>query len=297
MRVSVCDKWRNVPRRRPGGRRNNLKLVLSQEGRAKNPAFLIFQHRSERQRTVNLKPMKISVVVSAFNEEKLLGATLKSITEAAGAFTQQGWAWEIIVCDNNSTDATAATARATGAIVVFEPVNQIARARNTGAAAATGNWLVFVDADSRPTAALFGEVSEQIISGRCLAGGCTVQMDERNFIGDLGTGLWNVFSRIRKWAAGSFIFCEASAFRKVGGFDQALFASEELDLSKRLKKMAAAEGKKMVILHRNPLLTSARKMRLYSRGDLARFLTKAILRPRATITSREACSPWYDGRR
>jgi len=109
--------------------------------------------------------------------------------------------------------------------------------------------------------------------------------------------LWNLVSRITKWAAGAFIFCEAEAFRKVGGFSNELFASEELDLSKRLKKLARASGKKMVILHRHPLLTSARKMRLYSRFELARFLKNAILRPRQTITSRDACSPWYDGRR
>ena len=53
-------------------------------------------------------------------------------------------------------------AAATGATVVFEPVNQIARARNTGAAAATGDWLIFVDADSRPSAELFADVQEAI---------------------------------------------------------------------------------------------------------------------------------------
>ncbi len=241
--------------------------------------------------------MKISVVVPAFNEQKLIGATLHSLGEANGVFTKRGWDTEVIVCDNNSTDATPEVARAAGAVVVFEPVNQIARARNTGAAAATGDWLLFVDADSRPSPALFEEVAEQITSGNCLAGGCTVRMDERHFIADCGTGLWNAISRVFRWAAGSFIFCEAGAFRKVGGFSPELFASEEIDLSKRLKILARSSGKEIVILHRNPILTSARKMRLYSRVDLARFLTKAIFRPRATVTSREACAPWYDGRR
>ena len=52
---------------------------------------------------------------------------------AANAFTQRGWDFELIVCDNNSTDRTAEIARAAGATVEFEPVNQIARARNSGA--------------------------------------------------------------------------------------------------------------------------------------------------------------------
>jgi GT2 family glycosyltransferase len=154
-----------------------------------------------------------------------------------------------------------------------------------------------VDADSHPTAELFAETAAQIESGRCLAGGCTVRMDERHFAADVGTGLWNLLSRLTKWAAGSFIFCEAEAFRKVGGFNADLFASEEIDLSRRLKALARRSGRKMVILHRHPLATSARKMRLYSRGELARFLKNAILRPRETVTRREACGPWYDGRR
>lgn len=241
--------------------------------------------------------MKISVVIPAFNEEKLLAATVRSIQEAGTAFTERGWPMEIVVCDNNSTDATAALARATGALVVFEPINQIGRARNTGAAAAGGEWLVFVDADSHPSRELFAEVAAEIQSGRCLAGGCTVRMDARSFIGDMATGMWNRISRIMKWTAGSFIFCEKAAFEKIDGFSQDLFASEEIDLSKRLKKLAREQKKKIVILHRHPLQTSARKLSLYTRLEYLRFFRNAIFHPRQTITSRDACKPWYDGRR
>ena len=246
---------------------------------------------------MNRVKVKISVVIPAFNEEKLLGATLRSLQAAGAAFGDRGWDMEIVVCDNISTDGTAGLARAAGARVVFEPVNQISRARNTGAAAAGGQWLVFVDADSRPTRELFAEVAGAIQAGRCLAGGCTMRMDERHFLGDCGTGLWNLVSRILKWTAGSFIFCEAAAFRKIGGFSLELFASEEIDLSRRLKKLARQEGKKVVILHRHPLLTSARKLTLYTGREYLRFITRAILHPRKTTQSREACQPWYDGRR
>src|SRR5205823_2793019 len=94
--------------------------------------------------------MKISIIVPAFNEEKLIGETLRRISSATAAFSERGWASEVIVCDNNCSDRTAELARAGGARVVFEPINQIARARNTGAAAATGDWLLFIDADSHP---------------------------------------------------------------------------------------------------------------------------------------------------
>ncbi len=241
--------------------------------------------------------MQISVIVPAFNEEKLLGASLAGIQAAAAAFTRLGWEFELVVCDNNSTDRTADIARAAGAKVVFEPVNQIARARNAGAAAATGDWLIFVDADSHPSAELFADVAEQISSGKCLAGGATVRFDEQKFSLGIVTGLWNWTSRLMKWMAGAFIFVEAAAFRQMGGFSNELFASEEIDLSQRLKKLARGTGRGLVILHRHPIKTSARKVRLYTLREMAGMVARAVFSPRRTLTSREATYYWYDGRR
>ena len=241
--------------------------------------------------------MKISVIVPAFNEEKLIAETLRRIQAARGAFAPSGWESEIVVCDNNSTDRTAALARAEGAVVVFEPVNQIARARNTGATVATGDWFVFVDADSHPSSELFADLAAEIQRGRCLGGGSTVQLDERHWRWNLIVGGWNFLSRVNRWAAGSFVFCEAAAFRQLGGFSQELFASEEIEFSQRLKKLARQRGKKMVILHRHPLLTSARKAHLYSSWEHLRFLGKTVLSAGGTLRARDACTVWYDGRR
>ena len=87
----------------------------------------------------HLAQLKISIIIPAFNEERLLGETLDHVKTARAAFIALGWESELIVCDNNSTDRTADIARAAGAAVVFEPVNQIARARNRGAEAATND--------------------------------------------------------------------------------------------------------------------------------------------------------------
>ena len=240
--------------------------------------------------------MKISVVIPAFNEERLLGATLAHIKSAMTAFTRHGWETELIVCDNNSTDRTAEIARAAGATVVFEPINQIARARNSGAAAATGDWLIFVDADSQPSAELFADVAEEIQSGHCLAGGSTVRMDEHFMLAGFFTWTWNWSSRLGRLLAGSFIFVETAVFRKIGGFSNELFAAEELDLSKRLKKVARETGREVVILHSHPLVTSARKMRLYTALDHLKLVTHVLFNRRA-LNRRESCTLWYDGRR
>ncbi len=240
--------------------------------------------------------MKISVVVPAFNEERLLDESLAQIKSAARVFARRGWETELIVCDNNSTDRTADIARGAGALVVFEPVNQIGRARNRGAAAATGEWLIFVDADSRPSAELFEEVAGQIVSGNCLAGGATVRLDDCHWLAKGVNAFWNLLSRSLRLLAGSFIFCETATFRNLGGFSEELFAGEELELSQRLKKLAGENGKRIVILYRHPLATSARKIYLYSFWEHFRLMTRAAFN-RRILTSREACHLWYDGRR
>jgi glycosyltransferase involved in cell wall biosynthesis len=240
--------------------------------------------------------VKISVVVPAFNEEALLPGSLRSIRAAMAAFGERGWAAELVVCDNNSTDRTAEIAGAAGAIVVFEEVNQIARARNAGAGAASGEWLLFVDADSWPSKELFAEVAREIAEG-CLAGGATVAYDEAPLSVRLAIGAWNRLSRLNRWAAGSFIFCEAAAFGEAGGFNEALYAAEEIDLFRRLKRLARRRRRPIVILHRHPLRTSNRKVRLYGWGQLLGFMAKTIVSGGRTLRSRTDCYAWYDGRR
>jgi glycosyltransferase involved in cell wall biosynthesis len=241
--------------------------------------------------------LKLSIVIPAYNEEQLLGQTLQRLDECRAVLADAGWESEVIVCDNASSDRTAAIAREAGVKVVHEPRRQIARARNRGALEATGDWLVFVDADSRPSAGLFAEVVERIRSGRCLAGGSTVRLEAGYPLASMVAGFWNCISRINRWMAGSFIFCETEAFRSIGGFSEELFVSEEIDLSRRLRALARKRGLKIVILYRHPLHTSARKMRLYSTWDHLRFAFRMALRPAGVVRDREACDIWYDGRR
>ena len=241
--------------------------------------------------------MKISVIVPAFNEEQGIAASLRSIRQAMTAFDAVRWASEFIVCDNNSTDRTAAIAREEDAQVVFEPINQISRARNTGAAQATGDWLIFVDADSHPSRELFADVVRVMQEGRCIAGGSTICFDNPDPVVAVLGWSWNTISGLTRWAAGSFIFSEATAFREAGGFSQELYAAEEIDLFRRLKRVARRCGRTIVILHRHPLQTSARKARLYTWRETLRFIGRTVVQHGRTLRNAEECFSWYDGRR
>ncbi|HVO40931.1 MAG TPA: glycosyltransferase, partial [Spirochaetia bacterium] len=82
----------------------------------------------------------VSIIIPALNEESYLPRLLESIR------AQDYPDYEIIVADNDSRDRTRSVARAHGARVVRGGVPGVAR--NRGAAAARGEYLLFVDADT-----------------------------------------------------------------------------------------------------------------------------------------------------
>jgi len=241
--------------------------------------------------------MKISVIVPAFNEEKLLPRCLDSIRSAFSDRHGAEISHEVIVVDNNSSDGTATIARERGLVVVFEPINQISRARNAGATAATGDWLLFVDADSLLDSACLRDLIDCICQGRTVGGGCVIGFVDSPLIGRMLTRLWNIVSRLMKWAAGSFVFCRADAFREVGGFPAEVFAAEEVLFSQALKSWARTQGMTVTILSCHPHRSSPRKLRLYSFQEYLVFLSRLLFSPRKTLKDPKRLGLFYDGRR
>jgi glycosyltransferase involved in cell wall biosynthesis len=235
-------------------------------------------------------PPDYSIVVPAYNEEALLPATLAALAEAMSHVPLAG---EVVVCDNNSSDETAAAARAAGATVVTEPVNHISRARNTGARASRGRYLVFVDADTLVPATLLGAALDALQSGRNCGGGATVTMEPLpTGLGAWLLALWTAFSRRVRLAAGSFVFVRRDAFEAVGGFSLEVYASEELWFSRAVKRWGAERGLAFVILESPPVITSARKMEWYSQGTLLATVLLLLVFPFA-VRSRALCWLWY----
>ncbi len=89
----------------------------------------------------NEKEPLVSVVIPAYNEEKLIGKTLETIKQ------QTYKKLEIIVVDNNSTDNTAKICREYDVTVIKEERKGVGYARQKGCMAAKGDIIVMSDAD------------------------------------------------------------------------------------------------------------------------------------------------------
>ena len=230
----------------------------------------------------------LSFIIPAYNEAQLLGSTLSAIERAASALRLR---FEVIVVDDASHDRTPAVARAYGARLVAVSYRQIAATRNAGAREASGEWLVFVDADTIISEAVLRDAIAALTAGAA-GGGCLVRFDGRvPRYGRVLIALVLPLYRALGLAAGCFIFCTRQAFDAAGGFDERLFAAEEAVMSRALRRRGR------FVLLRTAVLTSGRKLRAHSgREVLGTLLRLAFTGPKA-VRRRDGLELWYGQRR
>lgn len=236
-------------------------------------------------------PVLVSFLIPAFNEEILVGRAVRSIHEAAAECGLRSY--QIIVCDNASTDATAEAARAEGARVVDEPHRQIARARNAAAEASTGTWLVWLDADSVLTGAVLRGTLEVLASGNTCGGGARIELEGETlpWSARLGLQAWNWISRTFRLAAGSYFFALRGGWEATGGFNEAVYASEELGFSMALKRWGHGRGMTFRVLDL-VVPSSARKIRSFTAWQMMRQM--AVCAWPGNLGRRDRCAFWYE---
>jgi glycosyltransferase involved in cell wall biosynthesis len=230
----------------------------------------------------------LSFIVPAYNEELELASTLETIRAAAFRVAQP---YEIIVVDDASTDATPEIAARAGAKVESINRRQIAAARNAGARVAQGEYLFFVDADTRINETHIAEAIAALEAGY-VGGGARVTVD--GVIPLWGRILLRAFCTLYfglNLGAGAFLFTSRRNFDAIGGFDEQYFVGEEVYFSLALRRLGRFK------LLWEPILTSGRKLRMYSaRQILSNFFAVVIRGPRV-IRSRAKLQVWYDGKR
>ena len=233
---------------------------------------------------------KYSFIIPAYNEEALIGRTLDVLRESASHLKG---GFEIIVANDDSIDRTPDIAREKGARVIDVKKRQIAAVRNSGASIATGEIFVFVDADTlvHPNTLL---ALEKLLERKdIVAGGARMEFDAPPpWWGSIAVRIFLFFYfDLARFAGGGFLFARREAFEKAGRWDEKYFASEEVHLSRALKR----QGRFRII--RDPVITSARKFRMKTPREHIALLKHVAFKGKKGLQGRDGLDMWYDGQR
>ena len=209
----------------------------------------------------------ISVIVPAYNEEKLLPATLDAINTALAGID----APELIVVDNESTDRTRGIAETAGAMVVTESVHNISAVRNAGAAVAACDIFVFIDADTIVRTGLFEKILSAMWDAKCFGGSVAVEYEGpyTRFWMSFFMKTWVVLGRLTKMRQGALQFCRADIFRELHGYDATIYVGEDIEFHWRLDKLAKKRGGFTTFIEEPRVVTSSRR---WNRMGLVRML-------------------------
>ena len=188
--------------------------------------------------------MKLSVIIPCKNEAGTVDLLLESLT------AQTRPADEVIVVDSHSSDETVAHANAFADRLPIRIVTAtrkgVAHARNQGAARASGDMLLFIDADATFPPGLLAEFEQQIANKGYQVGGFTQRFDSPDRGVRIGGRLMNGYLRVMQYTpwpiAFSCLFATREAFDELKGFDPHLYIMEDYDLALRGKRAGYRVG-------------------------------------------------------
>lgn len=201
----------------------------------------------------------LSVVIPAYNEEKILADTIQTVRVALRHLQDEtGLTGEVIVVDNMSTDRTAEIAHTNGARVLQHNIRNIASVRNAGIKAALHTVVVTVDADSLMPQNALSEIWKTMSSGDVVGGGVRVKSDSRKFSMQVVFWILDQIAKFGQIPYGMYFFKRDAAL-EVGGFPEDMLISEDVIFAKRMSSYAAKVGLRFINLRSVTIVTKDRK--------------------------------------
>lgn len=178
--------------------------------------------------------MRLSIVIPTLNEEQYLPRLLDSIIH------QDFDGYEIIVSDGNSKDMTRAVAERYGCLVVSDDKRSPAHQRNEGAKRASGEVILFLDADNiLPEMFLkrsFGEFTRKKLD----VAGFYLRFESSKSIYRLFSYAYNAGCFLAQYffpvSVGVGIMVRQKKHEEAGGFDESIFIGEDYDYTKRISR-------------------------------------------------------------
>lgn len=177
--------------------------------------------------------LEVSVIIPTFREEEYIGDILSELVKIRPKV-------EIIVVDSKSEDDTARIAkRFTGKVYQIRE-RGISKARNYGAKQASGELLIFLDADVTPPASFVKKVLEIFRDSAVVGATCRIMPDQPSFLEAVFFNFYNILIRIiskfKPHSRGEFIAVRKNEFLKTGGFNENLPCLEDHEMAHRLSE-------------------------------------------------------------
>lgn len=184
----------------------------------------------------------VSVIIPVYNEEKNIVKCIESLAKQTYSLTANN-SLEVIVVNDSSTDNTFNVAKTLGSklrinlrIINLTGHQERAISRNTGAKSASGKYLLFIDADMKPSKKVIAECLGKIENDP--AGFKAIIIPEES----IGEGFWSECRALEKkcYIGDDRIeaarFFDKSAFWEVGGWDKNMISGEDWDLTRRIRE-------------------------------------------------------------
>ncbi len=189
---------------------------------------------------MQIRTSKVSVVIPTFQEEKYIAATLSKLVKIKPSI-------EIVVVDGGSDDGTVKVAKRFTDKTYQIRERGISKARNYGARQASGDIVVFLDADVSPPSNFVEKVLEVFNNSNVVGATCRIMPVQPKLTEFAFFQFYNLLiqlcTKFKPHSRGEFLAVRKKDFLKVNGFDENMPCLEDHDLTHRLSK----QGKFMFI--------------------------------------------------